>query len=70
MTNMDTNVNNTFLAKLTVPLSKDVYRNLLFRLPQYSGTSDSGPSAIGTQYNIPLYKGYRSRSQKFASLYM
>ena len=23
----------------------------------YSGTSDSGPSEIGTQYNRPLYKG-------------
>ena len=29
----------------------------------YSGTSDSGPSKIGTQYNRPLYKGHRSRSQ-------
>ena len=31
----------------------------------YSGTSDSGPSEIGTHYNRPLYKGHRSRSQKF-----
>ena len=33
-----------------------------------SGTSDSGPSEIGTQYNRPHYKGHRSRSQKFVSL--
>ena len=26
----------------------------------YSGTSDSGPSEIGKQYNRPLYKGHRS----------
>ena len=30
---------------------------------------DSGPSEIGTQYNRPLYKGHRPRSQKLASLY-
>ena len=30
---------------------------------QYSPTSDSGPSEIGTQYNKPLYKGRFSRSQ-------
>ena len=29
----------------------------------YSQTSDSGPSEIGTQYNKPLYKGRFSRSQ-------
>ena len=34
----------------------------------YSGTSDSGPSDERTQYNRPLYKGHRSRSQKFGSL--
>ena len=31
----------------------------------YSGTTDSGPSEIGTQYNRPLYKGHSSRSQIF-----
>ena len=30
---------------------------------EYSQTSDSGPSEIGTQYNKPLYKGRFSRSQ-------
>ena len=35
----------------------------------YSGTTNSGPSEIGTQYNRPLYKGLnRSRSEKVASL--
>ncbi len=30
---------------------------------QYSKTSDSGPSKIGTQYNKPLNKGHFSRSR-------
>ena len=34
----------------------------------YSGTSDSGPSEIGTLYNKPLYKGHCSRSQKLHAL--
>ena len=34
----------------------------------YSGSSDSGPSDEGTQYNRPLYKGHRLSSQKFVSL--
>ena len=29
---------------------------------KYSGTPDSGPSEIGTQYNRPLYKGHRARN--------
>ena len=35
----------------------------------YSGTLDSKPSEIGTQYNIPLNRGHRPRFQKFATLY-
>ena len=31
----------------------------------YSGTSDSGPSEIGTQYIRPHYKGHRLWSPKF-----
>ena len=34
----------------------------------YSGTSDSGPSKIGTLYNKPLFKGHCSRSQKLHAL--
>ena len=34
----------------------------------YSGTSDSGPSEIGTLYNKPLYKGHCWRSQKLHAL--
>ena len=30
----------------------------------YSGTSDCGPSEIGTQYNRLLYKGHSSRFKK------
>ena len=36
---------------------------------QWNLPSDGGPSEIGAQYNRPLYKGHRSRSQKFVSLY-
>ena len=32
--------------------------------PNYSETSDSGPSEKGTQYERPLYKGHCLRSQK------
>ena len=32
----------------------------------YSGTSDSGPSEIGTLYNKPLYKGHCSRSMPYS----
>ena len=35
---------------------------------KYSGTSDSGPSEIGTLYNKPLYKGHCLRSQKLHAL--
>ena len=31
----------------------------------YSGTSDSEPSEIGTQYNGPLYKGHSSIKNLF-----
>ena len=34
----------------------------------YNSVVYSGPSEIGTQYNIPLYKEHSSRSQKFVSL--
>ena len=43
-------------------------KSYLIEVKDYSGTSDSGPSEIGTQYNRPLYKGHSSRSQKFVSL--
>ena len=36
----------------------------LFYACEYSGTSDSGLSEIGTLYNKPLYKGHCLRSQK------
>ena len=35
----------------------------------YSGTLDSRPTEIRTQYNIPLNRGHRPRFQKFATLY-
>ena len=41
------------------------YSDVLYSV--YSGTSNSGPSEIGAQYNRLLYKGHRARSQKFVS---
>ena len=44
---------------------KEVRNYFYSKEKDYSETSDSGPSKIGTVYNIPLYKGHCLRSQMF-----
>ena len=57
-----------FLEGIILLYCVNVCSVMMYCITIYSGTSDSGPSEIGTQYNRPLYKGHRSRSQKFVSL--
>ena len=47
------------LSPLTCALAETVLQGMW----QYSGTSDSGASEIGTVYNEALYKGHCLRSQ-------